>query len=134
MGQPQDSRERSVSYFVTVRTFGCRSVFDDASKAATLVDVIETRRRQVGFKKYGYVVLSINRTVERFLSLADDGQPLWDDEPEVLVLYTPRSRLEKLNYIHRKPVLCGVVDSPEDYDFSSARFYFARHGKCIFDF
>lgn len=154
-----DSDEQTagrVSYFVTVRTFECKSVFHDANKAEMLVDVIETKRRQVGFKKYAYVVLpdhyhvllgggagsqsvadvvlAVNAMVERMVEKPDDGQPLWDDEPEVLVLYTPRSRLDKLNYIHNKPVLCGVADNPQDYLFSSARFYFTRHGKCIFDF
>lgn len=146
---------RAVTYFVTVRTYGCRGVFADPALAATLVDVMETLRRQSGFRKYAYVVLpdhyhvllgggassqsvadvvlAINAQVERFVELPDDGQPLWDDQPEVLVLYTARSRLEKLNYIHRKPVLCGIADRPEDYGFSSARFYFDRHGRCIFD-
>jgi hypothetical protein len=150
-----DAAESPVTYFVTVRTFRCRRVFDEPTRAATVVDVMETLRRQGGFKKYGYVVLpdhyhvllgggassqsvadvvlAINARVERFLELPDDGQPLWDDEPEVMVLYTPRSRLERLNYIHRKPVVCGVADEPEDYAWSSARFYADRHGTCLFD-
>ena len=155
MAETQAHEPGGVTYFVTVRTFQCRSVFHDASKAATLVDVMETQRRQTGFKKYGYVVLpdhyhvllgggansqsvadvivAINARAERFLRLPDDGQPLWDDETEVMVLYTPRSRLEKLNYTHRKPVLCGAAERPEDYDFSSARFYFEKHGRAIFE-
>ncbi|MFW6108742.1 MAG: transposase [bacterium] len=150
-----DGSRDAVAYFITVRTFRCRSVFHEASRAATVADIIETLRRQAGFKKYGYVVmpdhyhillgggtssrsvadivLAINARIERFVEVPDDGQPMWDDEPEVMVLYTPRSRVEKLNYIHRKPVLCGVVDRPEDYEHSSARFYVQRHGRCVFD-
>ena len=127
MAEGQAPTPNPVSYFVTVRTFGCKSVFHDETKAATLVDVMETQRRQDGFKKYGYVVMPDHYHVLL------DGQPLWDDAPEVLVLYTSRSRLEKLNYIHHKPVLCGAADRAEDYAFSSARFYFERHGRCIFD-
>lgn len=144
----------AVSYFVTVRTFGCKSVFHDDDKAATLVDVIEAKRKEVGLKKYAYVVLpdhyhalfgggpqsqnvadlilAINRAVEHFLEMPDDGQPLWDDQSEVLVLYTPALRMEKLNYIHNKPVLCGIVERPEDYAHSSAAFYFQRYGKVTF--
>jgi putative transposase len=152
---PQDEPNAlALSYFVTVRTFGCRSVFHEAVNAATVVDVIESMRRSVGFKKYGYVVLpdhyhvllgggpdsrsvadvilGINRAVERFIERLDTGQPLWDDESDVLVLYTPRARLEKLNYIHHKPVVCGIVEKAEDYEFSSARFYFERYGKTEF--
>jgi len=147
-------RGERVSYFVTVRTFGCRSVFDDETSAATLVDVMETVRRRAGLKKYGYVVLpdhyhvlfgsgpdsrsvadaimGINQAAERFVELPDTGQPLWDDEPEVLVLYTARARFDKLNYIHSKPVLCGFVARAQDYQFSSARFYFERYGKTEF--
>lgn len=146
--------EPKVSYFVTVRTFNCRPVFHDERRAATLVDFIESVRREMRLKKYAYVVLpdhyhvllgagpdsgavahailAINRAVERYLGPSDDGQPLWDDEPEVLVIYTARSRFEKLNYIHNKPVLCGIVERPEDYAFSSAAFYFKRYGKTEF--
>ena len=57
MGRGEAHVESSVTYFVTVRTFACKSVFHEESSASTLVDVMETLRRQEGFKKYGYVVL-----------------------------------------------------------------------------
>lgn len=144
-----------VAYFVTVRTFACKPVFGDPAKATTLVDVIDAKRKEMGLKKYAYVVLpdhyhvllgggpqnqsvadvvlAINRAMEHFLALPDDGQPLWDDEPEVLVLYQAASRMEKLNYIHNKPVLCGMVENPEDYEHSSAAFYFEHYGKTNFE-
>ena len=144
----------AVSYFVTVRTFGCKPVFDDPAKAETLVDVMETHRRAHGAKKYAYAVLpdhyhalfgsgpqsrtiadlilAINRAVEHFLEMPDDGQPLWDAEAEVTVLYSTGARIEKLNYIHHKPVLCGLVEKPEDYAHSSAAYYFRRYGKVEF--
>jgi hypothetical protein len=79
------------------------------------------------------LILSINQAVECTIDdLPDDGQPLWDQESDVLVLYSPRSRLEKLNYIHNKPVLCGIVENAQDYIYSSAPFYFRRYGKTEF--
>jgi putative transposase len=154
MAPSDDTIDKRVSYFVTVRTFNCKSVFGDEANAAALVDTIETIRRRVGFKKYGYVVLpdhyhlllgggagsrpvvdlimAINHAVARLVELPDDGQPLWDDEADVLVIYTPQGRFEKLNYIHSKPVLCGIVERAEDYAFSSAGFYFKRYGKTQF--
>ena len=161
MADNDEAIERQVSYFVTVRTFRCRRVFHEEKHAALVVDLIESMRRSEGFRKYAYVVLpdhyhvllgggrvptpgggrsasvadtilAINKAVERFVELPDDGQPLWDDEPEVLVIYTARSRFEKLNYIHNKPVVCGIVEKPEDYAFSSAGFYFRRYGKTEF--
>ena len=112
-----------VSYFVTVRTFECKSVFHDATKAEMLVDVIETKRRQVGFKKYAYVVLpdhyhvllgggadsqsvadvvlAVNTAIERLVEEPDTGQPLWDAEPEVLVDETitlPEGEIANFSY------------------------------------
>jgi putative transposase len=154
MAEDDEALSTQVSYFVTVRTFQCRRVFDDAGKAGLVVEMIEWMRRWLGFRKYAYVVLpdhyhvlfgggtdsaavadailGINRAVERIVELPDTGQPLWDGEPEVLVIYTSRARFEKLNYIHNKPVVCGIVERPEDYVFSSARFYFERYGKTQF--
>jgi len=154
MFSEDDATQQQVSYFVTVRTFNCRPVFHEEGRATALVDMIESLRRQMGFKKYAYVVLpdhyhvllgpgpdsppvaeavlAINRAMEGLVRLSDDGRPLWDDEPEVLVIYTARSRFEKLNYIHQKPVLCGMVERAEDYAFSSAGFYFKRYGKTEF--
>jgi REP element-mobilizing transposase RayT len=146
--------EEAVSYFVTVRTFGCKSIFHDTAKAETLVDVIDAHRRAIGMKKYAYVVLpdhyhallgggpksesvadlilAINRAVEHFLEVPADSEPLWDAEAEVIVLYTPAARMEKLNYIHHKPVLCGLVEKPQDYAHSSAAYYFRKYGKVEF--
>ncbi len=154
MAANEDAVEPQVSYFVTVRTFQCRRVFHEERHAATLVEIIERVRREMGLRKYAYVVLpdhyhvllgtgpesstvaeavlAINRAAERIIEAPDNGQPLWDDEPEVLVIYTGRSRFEKLNYIHRKPVLCGMVEKAEDYAYSSAGFYFRRYGKTEF--
>jgi putative transposase len=155
MGKTPRSKGNPVTYFVTVRTFACKPVFGDRAKATALVDVIDAKRKEVGLKKYAYVVLpdhyhvllgggpqsqsvadvvlAINRAMEHFLALPDDGQPLWDDEPEVLVLYQAASRVEKLNYIHNKPVLCGMVENPEDYEHSSAGFYFEHYGRTNFE-
>jgi hypothetical protein len=150
-----DKHTHQVSYFVTVRTFGCRTIFDEEARAEKLVALMESIRQEEGFRKYAYVVLpdhyhlllgggpssrsvadlilSLNQAVECTIDdLPDDGQPLWDQESDVLVLYSPRSRLEKLNYIHNKPVLCGIVERAQDYAYSSAPFYFRRYGKTEF--
>src|SRR5271166_4681353 len=38
-------------------------------------------------------------------------------------VFTPKKRVEKLNYIHRNPVHRGLVDKPEDWPWSSFRHY-----------
>ena len=38
-------------------------------------------------------------------------------------VYSEKKRLEKLNYMHGNPVKCGLVASPEQWPWSSFRFY-----------
>lgn len=40
-------------------------------------------------------------------------------------LFSPREIAEKINYIHENPVRRGLVETPEDWLWSSARYYFA---------
>ena len=39
-------------------------------------------------------------------------------------VWTTRKRVEKLRYMHRNPVKRGLVESPEQWRWSSYRFYF----------
>ena len=77
----------------------------------------------MGLKKYAYVVLpdhyhalfgggpssrsvadlilSVNRAVEQFLEQTDDGQPLWDDEPEVMVVDLKMPGIDGLEVLRR---------------------------------
>jgi len=38
-------------------------------------------------------------------------------------VWTERKRIEKLRYMHRNPVKRGLVENPEDWQWSSFRFY-----------
>jgi len=60
------------------------------------------------------------------------GQPpgLWADEPHVwqrrfydFNVWSERKRIEKLRYMHRNPVKCGLVLGPEQWEWSSYRNY-----------
>jgi hypothetical protein len=39
-------------------------------------------------------------------------------------VWTTKKRVEKLRYTHRNPVKCGLVNLPEQWRWSSYRFYF----------
>jgi putative transposase len=41
-------------------------------------------------------------------------------------VWTEKKRIEKLRYIHRNPVVRGLVDSPERWAWSSFRWYLTR--------
>ena len=48
---------------------------------------------------------------------------LWQDDYFDTLVFSPRVLREKLNYIHRNPVRAGLVESPEQYPYSSYRNY-----------
>lgn len=47
----------------------------------------------------------------------------WKRRPLPVDLYTPAVFEQKVDYIHNKPVNAGLCKLPEQYLFSSARFY-----------
>ncbi len=60
-------------------------------------------------------------------------QPVWGGDPPPRAfwqarfydfnVWTTKKRVEKLRYMHRNPVQRGLVDSPEQWRWSSYRFY-----------
>lgn len=51
---------------------------------------------------------------------------LWDHHPNVKLVTTENGLMEKANYIHMNPVRAGLVESPEDYRWSSIRCWQRR--------
>lgn len=70
--------------------------------------------------------LEINHTreLQSFLVEAKDRQfQFWQRNSLCVDLYSNSIIEQKLNYIHRNPVKAGYCHKPEDYRFSSAKFY-----------
>jgi len=49
---------------------------------------------------------------------------VWMDRFDDLIITTQKVMGIKINYIHFNPVKAGLVDRPEDWEFSSARNYY----------
>jgi putative transposase len=47
----------------------------------------------------------------------------WMDRYDDFCINNPNTMETKMNYIHENPVRKGIVDNPEDYEFSSAGYY-----------
>lgn len=54
----------------------------------------------------------------------DRTYQLWKREPQSVELKTHAVFIQKLGYIHYNPVRAGMCVNPEDYHYSSARFYY----------
>jgi len=48
---------------------------------------------------------------------------VWQDGYHPEIIFSNAFFFQKLNYIHMNPVVAGLVSTPEDYYFSSARNY-----------
>ncbi|HLO58481.1 MAG TPA: transposase [Bacteroidales bacterium] len=90
------------------------------------------------FKKFtsNNIIQTINDTpesrgvwiLERFKLKADQHSrnkeyQVWIQNNHAIQLYSPDFIREKLDYLHNNPVRAGWVDKPEDYIYSSARYY-----------
>ena len=53
---------------------------------------------------------------------------LWQQDNHPIQLTTIEIAHQKLHYMHYNPVVSGIVESPEDYLYSSARNYIGKKG------
>ena len=54
----------------------------------------------------------------------DREYQIWKREPLSIELFTPAVFYQKLEYIHYNPVKAGLSTNPEDYYYSSAKYYY----------
>jgi putative transposase len=53
----------------------------------------------------------------------------WRQDNHPVESYSPAFTVQKLEYIHMNPVRAGLVESPQDYIYSTARAYFQHSNK-----
>jgi putative transposase len=54
-------------------------------------------------------------------------RPFWQKRYYDFNVYSRKKRIEKLNYMHWNPVVRGLVEKPEEWTWSSYRFYAGVH-------
>jgi putative transposase len=72
-------------------------------------------------------IASIKREVSRLSSQS----PFWLPRYYDFNVFSEKKRIEKLRYMHRNPVIRGLVVKPEDYRWSSFRFYALREASPV---
>ena len=73
------------------------------------------------------------KVLERFYVGAKDRKyQFWERNPLSIDLWTKEVFIQKMEYIHNNPVTAGLCIYPEDYKYSSAKFY--ESGKDEFGF
>ena len=87
---------------------------------------------QASFMKYiaQQLLRSMEKADQEFLECflvnkEDRKYQIWKRRPLAIELRTPAVFDQKLEYIHDNPVRAGLCINPEDYYYSSARFYYS---------
>lgn len=60
---------------------------------------------------------------ELLVNAKDRKYQVWERNSLAVPLWKPEVFEQKLDYIHNNPVTAGICQYPEDYKYSSARFY-----------
>jgi len=60
---------------------------------------------------------------EIVVNAKDRKRQVWERNSLSVPLWSPQVFEQKLDYIHMNPVKAGLCQHPEDYKYSSARFY-----------
>ena len=75
----------------------------------TIMRDLELNHRQV-LKNFG-------------VELKDRKYQIWQRNPLSIDLWTKEVYIQKMEYIHNNPVTSGICSYPEQYKYSSAKFY-----------
>ena len=57
------------------------------------------------------------------VNLKDRKYQVWQRNPLSIDLWTKEVYIQKMEYIHNNPVTAGICSYPEQYKYSSAKFY-----------
>lgn len=57
------------------------------------------------------------------VNAADREYQIWERNPLSIELFSDNVYVQKIDYLHYNPVEAGLCERPEDYYYSSARFY-----------
>ena len=127
-------------HFVTFTCYHRKKYLETAAARDIFEKTLERVRRWYDLQIFGYVVMPnhvhllldepkkstlaialqmLKQISSRKLRTHTDGEPVWQKRYYDFNVSTSRKRVEKLRYMHRNPVECGLVENPEDWKWSS---------------
>ncbi len=74
------------------------------------------------------IVRDLREIITRFLKVlcrckGQKKYQIWERNPLSVDLWTKEVFIQKLEYVHYNPVAAGLCTYPEEYKYSSAKFY-----------
>jgi len=137
-------------YYVTSVTKNRKPIFRDPVYARYLLSCIAYFHFVLDFKLVGYVIMPdhfhlliqaskncISRIMKlikgnfarRYNELLEQKGSIWQRRFYDNVLRDKKQIQKKLIYMHRNPIVKGMVDKPEEYEFSSYQQYYKKTRK-----
>jgi len=136
-------QKSGVFHFLTFSCYRREPLLASSAAFEVFVSELEKVRRCYGFVVAGYVLmpehvhLLIGEPRRSSLSVAlqvlkqntsrklreKQDRPFWQPRYYDFNVFTDRKRIEKLRYMHRNPVARGLVERPEDWQWSSFLHY-----------
>ena len=130
-------------HFLTFSCYHRKPYLDSAAARARFERCLERTRILYDFVVMAYVVMpehvhllvtepacdTLARAMQSLkisVSRLSSERPFWQARYYDFNVMTDRKRIEKLRYIHRNPVKRGLVEKPEEWAWSSFRYYRAR--------
>jgi putative transposase len=129
-------------HFLTFSCYRRKGLLGTSFARNTFVEALEAMRIRASVDIHGYVVmpehvhLLLGEPENRLLSNAVQGlkqavsyrlgtqvSPFWEARYYDFNVFSDKKRIEKLKYIHRNPVTRGLVERPDDWEWSSFRQY-----------
>lgn len=129
-------------YFVTTKTHGNRKFFADERNAQILLNCINNFRKGKRFLLLAFVIMpdhlhimlkpngseniskimhSIKRGSSRLINqMWNRNGSVWQSSFYERIIRNEKEFWEKVNYVYNNPLRAGLVESPEDYLYSSA--------------
>ena len=131
-------------HFVTFSCYHRQPLLADPHARDIFLEILETVRRWYGFWIAGYIVMPehvhlllseperknlalslqmLKQMVSRRLLPKLAQGHFWQERYYDFNVWSEQKRVEKLRYIHRNPVVRGLVERPEDWQWSSFRHH-----------
>jgi len=140
-------------HYITCSCYQRKPWLDTGERRDLFLEILENVRQQHRFVVFGYVVMPehfhllmsepqignpstamqsvkqryaqrvIQRRRRRDRSSEGGPMPVWQPRFYDFNLWTEHKRIEKLRYMHRNPVKRGLVQEPEQWLWSSFRYY-----------
>ena len=130
------------THFITFSCYRRHALLSSLRSREIFEQSLEKFRERYRFQLFGYVIMpehihllmsepqngalasaiqAIKQSVSRKF-LTGDG-PFWQERYYDFNVFTHKKHVEKLRYVHRNPVTRGLVEKPEDWQWSSFNHY-----------